>query len=255
MAVSSAQSNYDIFLEHFWHHMRLSKPLDHSRGYSTRQEIHGGDTPRGFYSLSSGERQAAGESVDGQILVDEFATRLFMALPEDLRTISPSIIQKDPNLAEPYRKSYSLSKTMLICSNLPDDLDETAKTYLGIAKDANIKRLYVPIVSDYVRAASQNHGSCEICQRHRFKLTEHHLIPRVMHGRFLKQGLYSKHQLKQVAWLCRGCHEFIHQRMKPSVLAKKYSSVELLLGRRDVREWAKSLRQIVRKAGRFRVIR
>ena len=86
-------------------------------------------------------------------------------------------------------------------------------------------------------------------ERHRFKFTEHHLIPRAIHGRFLKQGLYSKHKLKQVAWLCRGCHEFIHQRTKPNVLAEKYWSVELLLRRHDVREWARIICKIGWKAG------
>ena len=256
MAVSSARSNYDIFLECYMHHMGLSRRLSHSDGVVRRQEIQRGDTRRRFYGLPNGERQAAGESSDGeasqlksQTLVDGFATRLFMALPRDLRTMSSSYVQNCTDLPEPYSKPYSMSKIMLICSNLPNDL-EIAKDYLAIAKDANIKRLYVPIVSDYVKAVSQNHGSCEICERRRFKLTEHHLIPRAMHGRFLKQGSYIyKYKLKQVAWLCRGCHEFIHQRIKPKVLAEKYSSVELLLRRHDVREWAKSIRKIGKKVG------
>lgn len=178
------------------------------------------------------------------MLVDGFTTRLFMALPQDLRTMSSFTVHND---SEAQSIPCTMSRIMLLCSNLPDDLDETAKSYIGIPKDANIKSLYVPIVSDYVKAVSQNHGSCEICERHRFKLTEHHLIPQALHGPLLKQGLYSKHELKQVAWLCRGCHEFIHQRIKPNVLAEKYSSVELLLRRHDVREWAKSVRNIVRK--------
>ena len=161
-----------------------------------------------------------------------------MALPQDLRTMSSSTLHSE---------LYSVSKIMLLCSNLPDDLDEATKAYFGITKDGNMKRLYVPIVSDYVKAASQNHGSCEICERHRFKLTAHHLIPQVLHRQFLKQGICSKHELKQVAWLCRGCHDFIHQRIKPKVLAEKYSSVELLLRRHDVREWAKSIRKVVKK--------
>ena len=251
----SARSNYDIFLECFSHYIYIAHQLNHSCEDFRRQEIHRGDKPRGFHGLSNGEPLAVGESPDDkasrtrcQILVEAFAKQLFMALPQDLRTMPSSTVRNDPNLPESYSKSYSMSRTMLICSNLPDVIDENLKKCLGIAEDANFKQLYVPIIRDYVKAASQNHGSCEICQRHRFKLTEHHLIPRVMHGRFLKQGIYNRKKLMQVAWLCRGCHEFIHQRIKPSVLAEKYSSVELLLRRHDVREWARSLRQIVRKA-------
>ena len=239
MAVRSAISNYHIFLECFSRHLSLSHQPSHSGGVLKCQEI---DRGRGFYGQSIGGSQAAGRSPDSeasQILVDNFTSRLFMALPQDLRTMSSSTLHSEP---------CSISKIMLICSNLPYDLNETAQSYLGIPKDVNDTRLYVPIISDYVKGASQNHGSCEICERRRFKLTAHHLIPQVLHGRFLKQGVYSKHQLKQVAWLCRGCHEFIHQRIKPTLLAEKYSSVELLLRRPDVREWAKSIGKVVKKA-------
>ncbi|KAK0516892.1 hypothetical protein JMJ35_000047 [Cladonia borealis] len=241
MAGRSARANFNIFLECFSRHLCLFYQPSHSGGVSRCQEIKRGKTREGFYSQPNGECQAAGRSPDvetSRILVDSFTTRLFMALPQDLRTMSSSTLHSEP---------YSISKIMLICSNLPDDLDETAKDYLGIPKDADIKRLFFAIISDYVKAASQNHGSCEICERHRFKLTAHHLIPQVLHGRLLKQGIYSKHQLKQVAWLCRGCHEFIHHRVKPTLLAEKYSSVDLLLRRHDVREWAKSIRNVVKK--------
>ncbi len=255
MAVRSARSNYDIFLECFSHHMGLFHRLNHSRGNSQRQQMHRRDTQRGLYGQFNGDvNSAAGEPPDDepsqfecQILVDNFATRMFMALPQDLRTLSSTVVHHEPKFPEPYSKPYTVSEILLICSHFPNDLEGAARIYFGIAKDANIKRLYVPIVCDYVKSASQNHGSCEICKRDRFKLTEHHLIPRTMHGQSLKQGLYSKHKLNQVAWLCRGCHEFVHQRIKPKVLANKYSSVELLLRRDDVREWAKSIGKIVRK--------
>ena len=248
MAGIPARSNHDIFLECFWHHVCLS------HGVSRYQEVHKGDAKKGLHhGLSSGERLAAGKSssveasgLQFQILVDNFAARLFEALPQNFRTMPAQI---DLNSRESFSKLYSRSNIMLMSSNLPEDLDETARDYLDVAKDANLKGLYVAIICDYVKAASQNHGSCEICQRHRFKLTEHHLVPRVMHGRLLKQGSCGKHQLKQVAWLCRGCHEFIHHRIKPHVLAQKYPSVELLLRRPDVREWAKSFRKVVRKVG------
>ena len=247
MAGTSARSNHDIFLSCFWHHVCLSY------GVSRYQEVHKGDARGVFYGLSDGGRLAAGKSPEGEVaqhidqtLLDRFATRLFMALPPELRSIS---VQKGQDFLEHCSKSYSISKSMLICSSLPDDLDDSSKDYLGVAKGAHLKRLYVPILCDYVKAASQNYGSCEICQRHRFKLTRHHLIPRVMHDRLLKQGSCGKYQLNQVAWLCRGCHEFIHHRIKPHVLAQKYPSVELLLRRPDVREWAKSIRNIVRKVG------
>ena len=246
MAGTSARSNHDIFLECFWHHVCLSYEV------SRYQEVHKGDAQGVFYGISDGGRLAAGKAPEGELsqhidqtLLDRFATRLFMALPPDLRSIS---VQKAKDVPEGYSNVYSKSNIMLISLSLPDDLDKGTKSYLDIA-EAKLKGLYVPILCDYVKAASQNYGSCEICQRHRFKLTRHHLIPRVMHDRLLKQGSCGKYQLNRVAWLCRGCHEFIHHRIKPHVLAQKYPSVELLLRRPDVREWAKSICNIVRKVG------
>ena len=247
MAATSARSNYEIFTECFWHHVRLSHES------SGEQEVHKGDAQGVFCGLSHGGRLAAAKSPEGDVLqhkcqtsLDDFTTRLFMALPPDLKTIS---VKKGQSIPEQYSKPYSISKLMLVCSSLPDDLEESLKNYLGIAKGANLKRLYLPILCDYVQAASQNYGSCEICQRDRFKLTKHHLIPRVMHGKLLKRGSCGKHQLDQVAWLCRGCHEFIHHRIKPHVLAAQYPSINLLLRRSDVKDWAKSIRKIVRKVG------
>lgn len=247
MAGSKARSNYEIFTECFWHHVCLS----HEQ--SKEQEVRKGDAQGVFCGLSHSRHLAAGKSPEGEVLqhkcqalLDDFTTRLFMALPPDLRTIS---VQKSPSIPAHYSKPYSISKLMLVCSSLPDDLDESSRNYLGIAKSANLNRLYMPILCDYVKAASQNYGNCEICQRDRFKLTAHHLIPRVMHGKLLKQGSCGKHQLNQVAWLCRGCHEFIHHRIKPHVLAGRYPSVKLLLTRPDVKEWATKFRKIVRKVG------
>ena len=248
MAATTARSNYDIFLECFWHHVCLS------HGISRYQEVRKGACLTGlYYGLSCTEHLAAGKpprvEASGpqiQIRLKNLAARLFEALPPALRTMS---VQHYSNSQASYSKLYSRSNIMLMSSTLTEDLDVTAREHLGIAKDANLKGLYVATICDYVKAASRNYGTCEICQRHRFKLTEHHLIPRVMHERLLKQGSCGKHQLNQVAWLCRGCHEFIHHRIKPHVLAQKYPSVELLLKRHDVREWAKSIRNIARKFG------
>lgn len=40
-----------------------------------------------------------------------------------------------------------------------------------------------------------------------------------------------------MAWLCRACHGFVHGVGSNEVLAREWWSVELLLGREDVRRW------------------
>ena len=87
---------------------------------------------------------------------------------------------------------------------------------------------------------------CELCDRSMF-LTIHHLFPRSEHDHllrhppsnlapnypFTKQDLLILHR----AWVCRPCHSAIHRIATNRELGESYWSVELLLGREDVRKW------------------
>jgi len=42
-----------------------------------------------------------------------------------------------------------------------------------------------------------------------------------------------------VAWLCRACHSFVHRAASNEELGKDYWSVERLMAREDVQNWAK----------------
>ena len=68
-----------------------------------------------------------------------------------------------------------------------------------------------------------------------------------MHERALKEGWHDEQKLSQIAWLCRACHEVVHKKITPIMLAKKYASIDLLLKRSDIREWTKTVGRVVRR--------
>ena len=80
------------------------------------------------------------------------------------------------------------------------------------------------------RAASrsQGRGVCPACGRET-ALTFHHLIPRKVHRRSLFKKHYSRQQLSQGIYVCRPCHDGIHDRFDELTLAKRFADPALLL--------------------------
>jgi hypothetical protein len=80
------------------------------------------------------------------------------------------------------------------------------------------------------RAASrsQGRGVCPACGRET-GLTFHHLIPRKVHRRQFFKKNYSKQQLGQGIYLCRLCHDGIHDRFDELTLAKRFADPVALL--------------------------
>ncbi len=71
-------------------------------------------------------------------------------------------------------------------------------------------------------------GICPGCRRC-VRLTFHHLIPRKMHRRKRFKNAYSKQQLSRGLYVCRLCHNGIHQRFDEMELALRYSDPQQLL--------------------------
>lgn len=95
-----------------------------------------------------------------------------------------------------------------------------------------------------LRAAldSTDHGTtdlceraCVLCQREQ-KLTRHHLIPRMVHDRYLKKG-FSRMVLNTTVDVCRGCHNVVHASADEPTLAARYFSIELLLTLEPIQKW------------------
>lgn len=70
-------------------------------------------------------------------------------------------------------------------------------------------------------------GECPLCGRW-IQLTFHHLIPKKLHRRTRFKKNYSKTELNQGVWVCRLCHDGIHDRYDEMALAKQLATWESL---------------------------
>ncbi|RZM76119.1 hypothetical protein [Leptolyngbya iicbica] len=68
-------------------------------------------------------------------------------------------------------------------------------------------------------------GECPLCGRS-LKLTFHHLIPKKLHRRTRFKKAYSKAELNQGVWICRLCHDGIHDHYDEMALAKHFPTLE-----------------------------
>lgn len=96
----------------------------------------------------------------------------------------------------------------------------------------------VLVLSDENTAGETTEGTCEMCHR-ATKVTDHHLIPRSEHSRFVKRG-YKMSFLKgreNIAEICRPCHNTVHRFASNKELADKYETTEKLLAEEPIQKW------------------
>lgn len=81
-------------------------------------------------------------------------------------------------------------------------------------------------------------GVCEMCRRGT-KVTDHHLIPRSEHSRYVKRGLTSAFLKgrENIAELCRPCHSTVHNYASNKALADKYDTTAKLLDEEPIAKW------------------
>ncbi len=73
-------------------------------------------------------------------------------------------------------------------------------------------------------------GNCEFCKREK-PLTEHHLIPRAVHGKKYFQKRFTKEDMthRRIS-ICRQCHKGIHRIIPDEKdLARNFNTKALLL--------------------------
>ncbi|TXF90020.1 hypothetical protein FUA23_08490 [Neolewinella aurantiaca] len=73
-------------------------------------------------------------------------------------------------------------------------------------------------------------GQCELCAREK-PLTEHHLIPRAVHGKKYFRKLFTKEEMvhRRIS-VCRTCHKGIHRIIPDEKeLARNFNTREALL--------------------------
>ncbi len=72
--------------------------------------------------------------------------------------------------------------------------------------------------------ATDRFGECPLCGRS-LQLTFHHLIPKKLHRRTRFKKRYSKAELNQGVWVCRLCHDGIHDHYDEMALARGFSTL------------------------------
>lgn len=70
---------------------------------------------------------------------------------------------------------------------------------------------------------SKTFGTCATCHRHT-ALTKHHLIPKKRH----KKNITDKSALDEIVFICRQCHNGIHDFYDERTLAEHFHTLEKL---------------------------
>ena len=79
---------------------------------------------------------------------------------------------------------------------------------------------------------------CELCKRTTCPLTEHHLIPRTLHGNKKAREKFGKDEMKRrKAMLCRPCHSQIHDLYTEKELGWTLNTINVLKAQADVIKW------------------
>jgi hypothetical protein len=84
---------------------------------------------------------------------------------------------------------------------------------------------------------------CELCERRVEALTRHHLIPRTRHRNKRTRRQFQREERHQrILWLCRPCHNHIHDVLSEKQLAEDHHSREALLAHPEVRRFVDWIR-------------
>ncbi|CAK4121298.1 unnamed protein product [Aphanomyces euteiches] len=82
---------------------------------------------------------------------------------------------------------------------------------------------------------------CAMCERP-VNLTEHHLIPRQVHARYLKKG-FTREFLNRCIDICRSCHSKIHSTEDNRTLAAEYNTLEKLMAHESIQKYVNYARK------------
>ncbi|KAJ5748181.1 uncharacterized protein N7511_009877 [Penicillium nucicola] len=205
-----------------------------------------------FVDVSSNLLYSGSPSTESHPNQNQFlASETFTSFPEPLQTLSYTATQHDHTLSTLYVPADAdtpLERGTLekICTPIPLSVTDSLAVY-GIIPDAvDLPDFLSPILSEYTTSVTAGPpvwsdtrtDACEICERDWIPLSYHHLIPRGVHAKVVKKGWHEEWMLNSVAWLCRACHSFVHRMASNEELAREWFTVERILERKDVQDWA-----------------
>ena len=77
--------------------------------------------------------------------------------------------------------------------------------------------------------------ACELCKRAMETLTKHHLIPRTRHRKKRNKRLFERVDVRtRILWVCRPCHNHIHDVFTEKELEEHYNTSETLLAHPEI---------------------
>ncbi|KAF2157375.1 hypothetical protein K461DRAFT_218935 [Myriangium duriaei CBS 260.36] len=180
--------------------------------------------------------------------IEFLAQEVFSGLDDQLQSLSYESVQNDNDLATKYQTPLDSETYDAVYSNIPPSVLDSFSSYAVLPPTVDPSRALEPVFNAYVDAATaappeHDHTvravECELCDRTQLPLTYHHLIPRQMHAKAVKRGWAKEWELQKVAWLCRACHSFIHRFVSNEELARELNTMERLLEKEEVRNWAR----------------
>ncbi|KAI9045791.1 uncharacterized protein KD926_007094 [Aspergillus affinis] len=270
MTSESSDTNYPVFRECL--SSAIVEKSDTHRPTKTKRKAHR-PGPRRNGKVKKDEARTAqppepessalrGDPEELADFIDFLATEIFTSFPTDLQTLTYTTIQHSPALRNRYTPDPKLPATTLsvILTTLPSSVPDTLIAYGLLPASADIESdvsdFLARVVSEYVGAvtrappvwATTRTDACEICERDWIPLSYHHLIPRGVHDKVRKKGWHEEWMLNSVAWLCRACHSFVHRMASNEELAREWFTVDRILEREDVRDWARWVSRVRWKA-------
>jgi hypothetical protein len=74
-------------------------------------------------------------------------------------------------------------------------------------------------------------------------LTRHHLIPRTRHRKKRNKRLFEREEVRtRILWVCRPCHNHIHDVLSEKELEACYNTRQALLGHSEIRRFVAWIR-------------
>ncbi|KAF9892757.1 hypothetical protein FE257_001159 [Aspergillus nanangensis] len=261
MASNTTDNNYQIFRECLStaivekSNPRQPTKLPKRRSQKPHRSVKADDpTPPPINSEISSLPRANPE--DLAEFIDFIASEIFTSLPVDLQTLTYSILQHNPSLEDIYATPLPRPTLESLTATLPVSVAESLSVYGLIPDVTDMCDFLNPVFAEYVVGvtrpppvwATTRTDACEICERDWIPLSYHHLIPRGVHAKVLKKGWHDEWMLNSVAWLCRACHSFVHRIASNEELAREWYTVERILERQDVQDWARWVARVRWKA-------
>ncbi|KAK4242879.1 hypothetical protein C8A03DRAFT_28877 [Achaetomium macrosporum] len=260
-------SNYEQFREILSSFLieRIAGPLSKPKAKSKRRSKRAVPDPSKTGTSSAEPEPSADDLAE---FTSYIATATFLALPEDLQSLTHHTWADKPSLQALYTPlplSPERVSTLLqtLDPSIADSLtaygvtapsSSSSSSFLLYNNNRNLHNLptttefFASIISSYITTAitpppppASTRGqvtACEICGRDWINLTYHHLIPRMVHDKAVKRGWHRPDELQNVAWLCGACHRFVHRFKGHEELAREYFTVERLMEAEEVRRFA-----------------